>query len=342
MHDHIIFDEAAGVLDLLDQRLLPGAEERLICRNVADVILAIKTLAVRGAPAIGVAAAYGCVLASAEAADDSELCGLLNALERARPTAVNLSWAIGRMRRLLPQAGGPRSLRQKFLAEARAIHAEDIAACRAIGRHGSVLISDGDCVLTHCNAGALATGGYGTALGVIRAAFEDGKKISVIADETRPLLQGARLTAYELARLGIPASIACDSACAFLMSRGKVQKVIVGADRIAANGDTANKIGTFGVAIIAKRFGIPFYVAAPLSTVDFSLADGSQIPVEAREEEEVALINDRRIAPHGVAAINFAFDVTPAELVCGIITEKGILRPPYPESLAIAGRETAG
>lgn len=337
MDDHIIFDEKSGVLDILDQRFLPGKRLRLQCRNVADVIGAIKTLAVRGAPAIGVAAAYGCAMAAAEADNLSGLMELWKNLENARPTAVNLSWAVERMRRRLAQADRGGDLQKILVQEARAIHAEDAANCRAIGHYGARLLDDGDCVLTHCNAGALATGGYGTALGVIRAAWEGGKKISVLADETRPLMQGARLTAYELASLGIPVSIVCDNACAFLMGRGLIQKVVTGADRIAANGDTANKIGTCGVAIIAKRFNIPFYIAAPFSTVDFSLADGSEIPVEVRAEEEVLEINGKRMGPAGVPALNFAFDITPAELICGIITEKGVLRPPYRESLACAG-----
>lgn len=339
MDDHIRYDEAAGVLDILDQRFLPGEDRRMCCRNVAEVIEAIKTLAVRGAPAIGVAAAYGCVMASREAGNVRELEALLDALEKARPTAVNLSWAVARMRKLLSGATDKNRLEEIFLREARRVHEEDIASCRAIGKYGVTLLQDGDCVLTHCNAGALATGGYGTALGVISAAVEEGKKISVIADETRPLLQGARLTAYELAALGIPVSVACDNACAFLLGRGMAQKVVVGADRIAANGDTANKIGTCGVAIIARHFGIPFYVAAPFSTVDFSLLDGSQIPVETRSEEEVLVINGKRVAPQGVTALNFAFDITPANLISAIITEKGVLWPPFSESLAKMAKE---
>lgn len=339
---HIVFHDGGGLapdfLDLLDQRALPRESRRLVCRDVAELVDAIKSMAVRGAPAIGVAAAYGCVLAADGAESRDQLFDLLDDLARARPTAVNLAWAVARMRKIadsLPKAD-PFALRDHFLREARAIHGADIAACRAIGKFGSALIDDGDCVLTHCNAGALATGGYGTALGVIRAAFEAGKKIKVIADETRPLFQGARLTAHELRDLGIPVRIACDNACALIMSRGMAQKVVVGADRIAANGDTANKIGTFGVAIIAARFGIPFYVAAPLSTIDPQIADGGQIPIEQRSREEVCVINGREIAPESVPALNFAFDVTPAELIAGIITEVGVLRPPYKESIARA------
>lgn len=330
--DHIVF--RGQVLDLLDQRLLPLEEKRLPCNNVESLVEAIKSMAVRGAPAIGVAAAYGCVLAATQAKDENDLERLLDDLENARPTAVNLSWAVRKMRALW-QPGSPlEEVAQLFLTEALAIHQADIDACRAIGRYGAELIDDGDCVLTHCNAGALATGGYGTALGVIRAAWEAGKKISVIADETRPLLQGARLTAWELQQLGIPVTIACDNACALVMGRGLVQKVVTGADRIAANGDTANKIGTCGVAILARHFDIPFYIAAPLSTIDPSLENGSQIPIESRQTDEVCVINGKRVAPEDVKALNFAFDVTPAALVAGIITERGVLRPPYGESIA--------
>lgn len=337
--DHIVF--RGEVVDLLDQRLLPLEEKRLLCDNVESLIRAIRSMAVRGAPAIGVAAAYGCVLAARQARDEAELERLLKDLENARPTAVNLSWAVQKMRALW-QPGAPLAdVAQKFLAQAIAIHEDDIAACRAIGRHGAELVEDGDCLLTHCNAGALATGGYGTALGVIRAAWEAGKKISVIADETRPLLQGARLTAWELEQLGIPVTIACDNACALVMGRGMVQKVVTGADRIAANGDTANKIGTCGVAIIARHFDIPFYIAAPLSTIDPSLENGSLIPIENRAPEEVCVINGKRVAPDGVKALNYAFDVTPARLVSGIITECGVLRPPYRESIARAMRGMA-
>lgn len=337
--DHIVFRKEG--LDLLDQRFLPGEEKRLLCENVATLIGAIKSMAVRGAPAIGVAAAYGCVLAATQARDDEELDRLLTGLENARPTAVNLAWAVGRMRAIWQPGTPPGEVAEKFLALANIIHQDDVAACRAIGRHGAPLLDDGDCVLTHCNAGALATGGYGTALGVIRAAWEAGKKISVIADETRPLLQGARLTAYELGKIGIPVTIACDNACAQLMGRGLVQKVVTGADRIAANGDTANKIGTLGVAILARHFAIPFYIAAPLSTIDPALANGSQIPIESRDADEVCVINGKRVAPAGVKALNFAFDVTPASLIAGIITERGVLRPPFGESIAKIVKDAA-
>lgn len=331
---HIVFHPGSMVLDLLDQRALPGEEKRLQCADVASLVFAIKSMAVRGAPAIGVAAAYGCVIAANEAKDDAGLAGLLAEIEKARPTAVNLAWAVGRMKAIWQRGAPLEQTREKFLAEAVAIHEADIAACEAIGRNGAALIDDGDCILTHCNAGALATGGYGTALGVIRAAFEAGKKISVIADETRPLLQGARLSAYELAKLGIPVKIACDNACALIMGRGMVQKVVVGADRIAANGDVANKIGTCGVAVLARHFGVPFYVAAPLSTIDASIENGGDIPIESRAADEVCVINGKRITPQGVDALNFAFDVTPANLVAGIITERGILKPPYRQSIA--------
>lgn len=332
MDDHIIFSAGTWELSLLDQRLLPGREERFICSDCDDVIYAIKTMVVRGAPAIGVAAAYGCVLAARECAGYADwpasVREKLAALENARPTAVNLSWAVNRMRKEW-QGDNALELAENWLKIAREIQKRDVEICRRIGAHGQVVLKDGFTVLTHCNAGALATAGFGTALGVIRAAVLAGKKIKVIADETRPLLQGARLTAYELARDGIPTTVACDNSCAALMQRGLVQAVVAGADRIAANGDTANKIGTLGVAILASHFGIPFYIAAPLSTIDLSIPAGQSIPVEERAGEEVCIINGSRIIPENVPVYNFAFDVTPAALITGIITEAGILAPPY-------------
>lgn len=335
---HIDFDFENFELKLLDQRKLPEESEYVVCKNVADVISAIVSMTVRGAPAIGVAAAYACLIALKEAGDSpgwqQRLDVMLEQLAAARPTAVNLAWAVNRMKNRHNPADAWSGLLKTWQKEAAAIHEEDVKICQAIGKAGQSLIKDGDTVLTHCNAGSLATGGYGTALGVIRAAVQVGKKVRVIADETRPLFQGARLTAYELARDHVPVAVACDNACAMLMAKGAVQVVITGADRIAANGDTANKIGTLGVAIIARHFKVPFYVAAPLSTIDPAIQSGAGIPIEQRASEEVAVINGRRMTPAGVDCINYAFDVTPADLIDGIITEKGILRPPYEESIS--------
>ncbi len=340
MEDHIRFDAGVPALDLLDQRLLPAREERFLCRSVEDVCFAIREMVVRGAPAIGVAAAFGCALAAAETASGENRAARLEAaldrLAGTRPTAVNLAWAVERQREVLrahPEAD-PETLFRLFTENARRIQAEDIAACRAMGRAALELVRPGDCILTHCNAGALATAGYGTALGVVRAAWEAGLGISVIADETRPLFQGARLTAWELSRDGIPVTIACDSSCAWLMRQGRVQLVVTGADRIAANGDAANKIGTLGVALLARHFHIPFYVAAPVSTIDPAMPCGDAIPIEERGREEVAAPGGRPVAPEGVPVFNYAFDVTPADCITAIITERGLLRPPYTEAIA--------
>lgn len=334
---HIGFNFENFELKLLDQRKLPAESEYVVCKNVAEVIRAIVSMSIRGAPAIGVAAAYGCLLALKEAGDtlgwQQRLEGKLNELAAARPTAVNLAWAVNRMKNCRRPDEDWNSLLKSWQKEAVAIHEEDVKICQSIGKAGQSLIKDGDTVLTHCNAGTLATGGYGTALGVIRAAVEAGKKVRVIADETRPLFQGARLTAYELAMDHIPVAVACDNACAMLMAKGAVQLVITGADRIAANGDAANKIGTLGVAIIARHFNVPFYIAAPISTIDPAIPSGAGIPIEQRAGEEVAVINGRRITPAGVECINYAFDVTPAALIDGIITEKGILRAPYGDAI---------
>lgn len=342
MDTHILYDKEKKQLLLLDQKALPLVERTVACATVDEVAACIKDLTVRGAPAIGVAAAWGAVLAAEEAAElpESEWRGFVDAalerLEQARPTAVNLMWAVGRMRRVMRDAppANAAELAKAWLAEASAMQEEDVAANRAMGEFGATLFRDGDTVLTHCNAGALATAGFGTALGVIRAAIGQGKKISVIADETRPVLQGARLTAYELAKDGIPVKVACDNAAGLLMRKGLVDRVVVGADRIAANGDTANKIGTYSVAVLAKEHGIPFYVAAPFSTIDPATPDGDAIPIEERGTDEVACLGGSRIMPENVQAYNFAFDVTPAHLLTAIITEKGILRPPYAESIA--------
>ena len=340
MTDHIQFSPEKDALILLDQRILPGREEYFPCTNTQETIYALQTMVVRGAPAIGVTAAYGCYLASREVATDRDwkpaLEKLLIDLEEARPTAVNLRWAVKLMRDAWKADSGLSlpALSAKWLDMAKEIHAQDIEINKAMGRFGADLIDDGDTVMTHCNAGALATAGYGTALGVIRGAWEQGKKISVIANETRPFLQGARLTAYELAKDGIPVKVACDNACALLMQRGMVQKVVVGADRIAANGDAANKIGTFGVAILAKHFGVPFYVAAPASTFDLNTATGADIPIEDRTPREVTHVGEHQITPQGVGVFNYAFDATPSELIAGIVTERGVIRAPYVENIA--------
>ncbi len=313
-----------GVLALLDQRLLPTEEVWREYRDHRDVATAIREMVVRGAPAIGCTAAYGVALAALQHADLDEAIALLAAT---RPTAVNLFWALERMRRVAPRT--PEAL----VREAIAIHEEDIAACKAMGAHGAALLPAG-CVLTHCNAGALATGGYGSALGVIRAAVARGTKLEVLADETRPFLQGARLTAWELMKSGIPVTLITDNMAGHFMARGKVQSVVVGADRIAANGDTANKIGTFSVAVLAREHAIPFYVAAPRSTIDRAIADGRGIPIEERAPREVTHVGGVQVAPTGVAVGNPAFDVTPAKYITAIVTEAGVARPPYGESIA--------
>jgi methylthioribose-1-phosphate isomerase len=331
-----------GSLRLLDQTRLPGEEAYVECRTVEEVAHAIRTMQVRGAPAIGVAAAIGLALGAQGAPDGSlaEFRGAVQAmgtlLAATRPTAVNLAWAIGRMLEVLRRSEGRPipEIRRRLLEAALALQREDVEVNRAIGRQGHPLLGDPCQVLTHCNAGGLATAGYGTAIGVIRAAVEAGKRLHVWVDETRPLLQGARLTAWELIRLGIPATLITDSMAGSVMRRGQVDAVIVGADRIARNGDVANKIGTYGVAVLARAHRIPFYVAAPLSTLDLVLADGSAIPIEERSPEEVTHLGGRPIAPVGVPAANPAFDVTPAGLVDAVITERGVARPPYAESLA--------
>jgi len=294
---------------------------------------------VRGAPLIGITAAYGVALAAARITA-ADMPGFLTELDQAiemlgatRPTAVNLFWALRRMRAVARGAATPDEARSRLLAEARAIHEEDVAGNRMMGRIGADLIADGATVLTHCNAGALATGGYGTALGVIRAARESGKEVKVFVDETRPVLQGARLTAWELVREGIPATLIADSAAGSLMRRGLISCVVVGADRIAANGDVANKIGTYQAAVLAHEHGIPFYVAAPTSTLDLTLPNGDEIPIEERRAEEVTHFAALPTAPAGIRVFNPAFDVTPARYVSAIVTERGIARPPYGESL---------
>ena len=327
-------------LEMIDQTRLPGELATLRCQSVREVARAIKEMRVRGAPAIGVAAAYGIVLA-AQASRASSVEALLSEAQEAgallrstRPTAVNLAWAVERMLRVLADRPDVGAAREALLAEARCISDEDEAMCRAIGRYGAELVPDGARILTHCNAGALATVSYGTALGVIRAAHEQGKRVHVFVDETRPLLQGARLTAWELSREDIPLTLITDNMAGHLMRLGKIDLAVVGADRIAANGDVANKIGTYTVAVLAKEHGLPFYVAAPSSTVDLTLASGEQIPIEERRPEEVLEVSGRRVAPLGVQVANPAFDVTPARYVSAIITEAGVIRPPFGPGLA--------
>jgi len=333
-----------GKVALIDQTRLPL---ELVIQRTTDyreLIVAIKELRVRGAPAIGVAAAYAVAVGAMEikAPTMDEFMAKLQAVcanvRAARPTAVNLFWAVERMWRVAQQAGDVAGAKVALLAEAQHMEAEDVEINRRMGAHGAELIPAKASILTHCNAGSLATVDFGTALGVIRAAHEQGKELHVFVDETRPLLQGARLTAWELTQLGIPATLITDNMAAHFMKAGKVDCVIVGADRIAANGDTANKIGTYGVAVLAKEHGIPMYVAAPTSTVDLSLDSGEEIPIEERDPEEVTTIRGMRIAAPGVGVANPAFDVTPQRYITAIITENGVVRPPFIEGLAAACR----
>jgi len=327
---------------MIDQRKLPEKEIYFVCSDYRQVIKAIKEMVIRGAPAIGIAAAMGAALGAKSIEtrnlDDfkvrfNKIC---EEIGRARPTAVNLSWALKRMQNLVEKSSIKKTetLKKTLIQEARSILSEDIAINKRLGFIGQKVIKDRATVLTHCNAGALATGGYGTALGVIRAAKEAGKQVQVIADETRPFLQGARLTAWELVRDHIPVTLITDNMAGYLMKKGLIDVVIVGADRIAANGDTANKIGTYSVAISAKEHGIPFYVAAPCSTIDHQIKTGEDIPIEERNEKEVTHIGGKRIAPPGVSVLNPAFDVTPHSFIAGIITEKGLLKAPYRRSIA--------
>jgi len=329
---------------MLDQRLLPGVEKYLMLRSYEDVAEAIKKMVVRGAPAIGVSAAMGLALGASQSVgmsvsdlkDDFDY--MCQVMSQTRPTAVNLFWAIERMRARFKREEATSKdvaeIKARLIEEAQTIFKEDIAANRAIGRHGADLIPDGSTVLTHCNAGALATAGdYGTALGVIRGARDAGKRVAVIADETRPFLQGLRLTAWELAQDDIPVTVITDNMAGHVMKSGKVSVVVVGADRIAANGDAANKIGTYMVAVLANKHDIPFYVAAPISTLDLTLKTGQDIPIEERDSKEVTHIGDQQLAPDGVEVQNPAFDVTPNELITAIVTDKGVARPPYVDSL---------
>ena len=331
-----------GAVSMLNQRLLPNREVYNEYRSAADVADAIRTLVVRGAPAIGCAAAWGIAVEAAHSSATtsegllSELAAAREVLAASRPTAVNLFWALDRMSQVaeanahLPVA----ELKSRVIAEADAIQREDAESCRAMGRFGAKLVPDGATVLTHCNAGALATSEYGTALAVIRGARDAGKSVSVYADETRPILQGARLTAWELTKDGIPTTVLCDNMAGQLMAAGKIDLVVVGADRIAANGDAANKIGTYSVAVLAHYHGIPFYVAAPLSTIDFALESGAQIPIEHRDEAEVRVIGGRQMVPDAAQVYNPAFDVTPAALITAIVTDRGVAQPDFAESLA--------
>ena len=331
---------------MVDQRKLPVQEIYVRCRTAAEVARAIRTMVIRGAPAIGVAAAFGIALGMRKsaatgtqkfAAEFHKTCELMAST---RPTAVNLFWAIERMKRVVATAAeagaSVEQIQDRLDHEAQAIHDEDVASCRAIGAFGAQVVPADAKILTHCNAGALATAGYGTALGVIRGAVEAGKHVTVFADETRPFLQGARLTAWELVRDGIETTVITDNMAGALMRQGGVNFVVVGADRIAANGDTANKIGTYGVAVLAREHDIPFYVAAPLSTIDLKTSDGSRIPIEERNTREVTHVAGTQLAATGALIWNPAFDVTPHRFISGIITERGICRAPYTESLRAA------
>jgi len=328
---------------MIDQRLLPAQEIYPIFTTFEEVAWAIKEMVIRGAPAIGIAAAMGVALgvrdAKTEDADEldkafGQICDVIGST---RPTAVNLFWAIDRMRNLYASLRNQKAsldeIRSRLIAEAKRMHDEDVEINRSMGRHGAELIPDDATVLTHCNAGALATAGYGTALGVVRAAVEAGKRVAVYADETRPFLQGARLTAWELSKDGIPVTLITDNMAGHFLKRGDITCVVVGADRIAANGDVANKIGTYSVAVLAKENDIPFYVAAPISTLDLNIASGDQIPIEERNKREITHVKDVRLAPDGINIANPAFDVTPNRYIAAIITERGVARPPYQESL---------
>ena len=333
---------ANGCLEILDQTRLPGKVEYIKCTEHRTVCDAIKRLSVRGAPAIGAAAAYGLALGAASVSAGSReefltaVEGIANDLVATRPTAVNLKWAVDRILTKLRgcDCQAVDALKAMLVSEAEAIFNEDLDSNRKMGKFGQALVPDGAAILTHCNAGALATAGLGTALGVIRAARDAGKKVSVYADETRPLLQGARLTTWEMLQEKIPVTLISDNMAGYLMSLGKVDLVIVGADRITANGDVANKIGTYGVAVLAKEHNVPFYVAAPMSTIDFNLVSGRDIPIEERAAQEITHFAGVRMAPEGVGVWNPAFDVTPSRLISAIITDRGVAKPPYEQSLA--------
>jgi methylthioribose-1-phosphate isomerase len=336
---------------MVDQRKLPAAEVYVRCKTAAEVAKAIKVMVIRGAPAIGVATAMGLALGAARskatgtrqfAAEFQKTCDLMAGT---RPTAVNLFWAIDRMKRVFAEGAhageSVQQLATRLRLEALLIHDEDVASCRAIGAFGGALVADGARVLTHCNAGALATAGYGTALGVIRGAVDAGKKVSVYADETRPFLQGARLTAWELVKDGIETTVITDNMAGAMMQAGNVDMVVVGADRIAANGDTANKIGTYSLGVLAREHDIPFYVAAPWSTIDLATPDGAAIPIEERPSREVTHVGSNRLAPEGAAIRNPAFDVTPHRYITAFVTERGVIKPPFIETLRAQRPELA-
>jgi methylthioribose-1-phosphate isomerase len=331
---------------MIDQRKLPLEQKYVTCGSYEEVAEAIRNMTIRGAPAIGVAAGMGVALGVLQASEDrldAQFETICATLAKTRPTAVNLFWAIDRMQRLYHSLRGQpiAIIRGRMIEEALRIREDDIAICRAIGRHGAPLVPDARTVLTHCNAGALATAGYGTALGVIRAAIESGKHIDVFADETRPFLQGARLTVWELQQDGIPTTLITDNMAGHFLKSGRIGCVVVGADRIAANGDVANKIGTYSVAVLAKENGVPFFVAAPISTLDLSLDSGDAIPIEQRAASEVTHVFGQPVAPEGTSAAHPAFDVTPARYISAIITENGVARAPYEESLSRLGQRTA-
>ena len=338
----------AGVV-MIDQRKLPAEETFITCRDYHEVADAIRTMVIRGAPAIGCAAAMGVAIGVLKANDDNmdaEFEQVCDVLAATRPTAVNLFWAIERMRLLYQgqrdSGASPSAIRQSLIAEAERVLREDIVSNEALGRHGAALLPAGGTVMTHCNAGALATGGYGTALGVIRAAVEEGNPLNVLANETRPFMQGSRLTVWELQQDDIPVKLLTDSMAGHLMRRGKVQAIVVGADRIAANGDVANKIGTYSLAVLAKENGIPFYVAAPTSTVDLNLPSGDEIPIEERSPDEVTQIRGHQIAPVETEVWNPAFDITPNRYVAAIVTEQGIARDPYVPALKALVEQASG
>ena len=340
MKRHIRFFPEEQVITLLDQRYLPEQEKWFVCRRLRDVIEAMQNMVVRGAPALGVVAAYACCLSAATMDSGNpewqkELDQKLDRLANSRPTAVNLVHVVSKMREVWKSDADIKlqDLLWLWVRVAKELHAEDVSTNKAIGAYGVELMEEGDSVMTHCNAGALATGGYGTALGVFRAAKSEGMELHAIANETRPFLQGARLTAYELVQDGISVSVACDNAAGYLMSKGSVDKVLVGADRITLNGDTVNKIGTYSLALLAYYHQIPFYVAAPSSTFDRHLVQGEEVPIEERPHKEVSRIGEHKIVPPGVGVFNYAFDITPNNLISGIVTEKGVLRTPYTASI---------
>ncbi|WAM32821.1 S-methyl-5-thioribose-1-phosphate isomerase [Caldicellulosiruptor morganii] len=326
-------------LIVLDQRKLPFEKEYFVCSTYQDVYIAIKDMIIRGAPLIGIVAAYGVVLGFKEIIeknnDLSKIYEIINYLASSRPTAVNLFWALERMKKVFEEVRNlsKSQIYSLLLQEAKKIEDEDKNINKKIGEHGNNLIKEGANILTHCNAGALATGGYGTALGIIREAHFSGKNIHVYVDETRPYLQGARLTAFELSEDGIPNTVICDNMAGYLMKLGKIDCVIVGADRIALNGDTANKIGTYSLSVLAKHHGIPFYIAAPVSTIDFNIKSGSEIPIEERSEDEIRFFNGKKIVPDESKVFNPAFDITPAENITAIITERGVIFPPFEEGI---------